>query len=145
MKKLILLLASVFCIQTAVADNDRPIAFEQLPTAAQQFVKQHFPDAKVAFSKVERKLFGSTYEVVFINGDNLEFDKKGEWTEIVCKHYTVPDAVIPAQIKQFVSTNYPEARFLEIERDQYSYEVKLSNFWEIKFDRQFNVIDMDYD
>ena len=33
----------------------------------------------------------------------------------------------------------------ELERDRYTYEVKLSNFWEIKFDKQFNVIDMDMD
>lgn len=145
MKKLFLLLVCVFTMQSMMADNDKPIAFNQLPAAAQQFITKYFPNAKVAFSKMESKLFGSTYDVVFINGDQLEFDKQGEWTEINCKHQSVPEAVVPAQIKQFVSSNYPDAKFLSIERDRDSYEVKLSNFWEIKFDKKFNVIDMDSD
>ena len=53
--------------------------------------------------------------------------------------------IIPAPIKKYVETNYPEAKVLSIERDRYDYEVKLSNFWEIKFDMNFNVIDMDND
>ena len=145
MKKLVLLLVSVFTFQFAMADNDKPIAFEQLPAAAQQFVNKNFTDAKVAYAKMDKEIFGTTNDVVFINGDGLEFDKNGEWLEISCKHSTVPVDVIPAQIKQFVSTNYPDVTYRKIERDRDSYEVKLSNFWEIKFDKNFNVIDMDSD
>lgn len=130
MKKLIFLFVCVFSIQVALADNDKPINFAQLPQAAQQFVKQHFPKAKIAFVKMETELFDKSYDVVFNNGDKLEFDKKGEWTEVNCKSTVVPAKVIPAPIKKYVETNYPEAKVLSIERDRYDYEVKLSNFWE---------------
>jgi len=143
MKKLIFLFVCVFSIQVALADNDKPINFTQLPQAAQKFVKQHFPKAKIAF--VDAELFDKSYNVVFNNGDKLEFDKKGEWTEVNCKSTVVPAKVIPTPIKKYVETNYPEAKVLSIERDRYDYEVKLSNFWEIKFDMNFNVIDMDND
>ena len=145
MKKLIFLFVCVFSIQVALADNDKPINFTQLPQAAQKFVKQHFPKAKIAFVKMETELFDKSYDVVFNNGDKLEFDKKGEWTEVNCKSTVVPAKVIPALTKKYVETNYPEAKVLSIERDRYDYEVKLSNFWEIKFDMNFNVIDMDND
>ena len=145
MKKLILLLVCVLSIQVTMADNDKPISFAQLPQTAQKFVKQHFPKAKIAFVKMETELFDKSYDVVFNNGDKLEFDKKGEWTEVNCKSTVVPAKVIPAPIKKYVETNYPEAKVLSIERDRYDYEVKLSNFWEIKFDMNFNVIDMDND
>lgn len=145
MKKLIFLFVCVFSIQVALADNDKPINFTQLPQAAQKFVKQHFPKAKIAFVKMETELFDKSYDVVFNNGDKLEFDKKGEWTEVNCKSTVVSAKVIPALIKKYVETNYPEAKVLSIERDRYDYEVKLSNFWEIKFDMNFNVIDMDND
>lgn len=145
MKKLIFLFVCVFSIQVALADNDKPINFTQLPQAAQKFVKQHSPKAKIAFVKMETELFDKSYDVVFNNGDKLEFDKKGEWTEVNCKSTVVPAKVIPALIKKYVETNYPEAKVLSIERDRYDYEVKLSNFWEIKFDMNFNVIDMDND
>jgi len=145
MKKLIFLFVCVLSIQVTMADNDKPISFAQLPQTAQKFVKQHFPKAKIAFVKMETELFDKSYDVVFNNGDKLEFDKKGEWTEVNCKSTVVPAKVIPAPIKKYVETNYPEAKVLSIERDRYDYEVKLSNFWEIKFDMNFNVIDMDND
>ena len=99
----------------------------------------------LAFVKMDAELFDKSYNVVFNNGDKLEFDKKGEWTEVNCKSTVVPAKVIPTPIKKYVETNYPEAKVLSIERDRYDYEVKLSNFWEIKFDMNFNVIDMDND
>ena len=145
MKKLFLLLVSVFTLQFASADNDKTIPFTQLPAQAQQFVKQNFADGKIAFVKKESEIFDTSYDLMFVNGDKIEFDKKGAWTEVKCKHTGVPAAVIPTRITEFVNTNYPDAKVLSIEKDRYSYEVKLSNFWEIKFDLQFNVIDMDSD
>ena len=114
MKKLIFLFVCVFSIQVALADNDKPINFTQLPQAAQKFVKQHFPKAKIAFVKMETELFDKSYDVVFNNGDKLEFDKKGEWTEVNCKSTVVPAKVIPAPIKKYVETNYPEAKVILI-------------------------------
>ena len=43
MKKLLFLLLSVFTLQVAQADNDKPITFDKLPAKAQTFIKQNFP------------------------------------------------------------------------------------------------------
>ena len=53
MKKLLFLLLSVFTLQVAQADNDKPITFDKLPAKAQTFIKQNFPTEKVAFTKME--------------------------------------------------------------------------------------------
>lgn len=145
MKKLVLLLVSVFTIQLASADNDKPITFEQLPAAAQQFVKKHFASEKVAFAKEDSEFFDTSYEVMFASGSKVEFDKKGAWTDIQCRQSQVPADVVPQPIQKFVADRYPDAKILELEKDRYSYEVKLSNRWEIKFDTKFNVVDMDLD
>ena len=145
MKKLVFLLVCVFTMQVAMADNDQAITFEQLPQTAQKFVKQYFPNEKIAFTKVEKEIFDKEYEVMFINGDHLEFNNKGEWKKLQCKHGSVPESAIPAKIKEYVNSNYPDVKVLSIEKDRYEYEVKLSNFWEITFDTKFNPIDMDRD
>ena len=62
-----------------------------------------------------------------------------------CRTLTVPASAIPAGINKFVTENYPDAKVVHIEKDRYEYEVKLSNFWEIKFDLKCNVIDLDRD
>lgn len=53
MKKLLFLLLSVFTLQVAQADNDKPITFDKLPAKAQTFIKQNFPTEKVAFTKMD--------------------------------------------------------------------------------------------
>lgn len=144
MKKLILLFACLFTLHTAVkADNDKPIQINQLPQAAQQFIKLHFASSQVALSKMESDLFYKTYDVIFTNGDKLEFDKKGEWTEVNCKYSAVPLKVIPTAILKYVTAHYPKTKVMVLERDSKDYEVKLSTGLELKFDRKFNLIDID--
>ena len=51
MKKLVFLLVCLFTLQTvARADDDKPIQVTQMPQPAQQFIKQHFADSKVAMA-----------------------------------------------------------------------------------------------
>lgn len=144
MKKLILLFACLFTLHAvAQADNDKPIQVNQLPQQAQQFIKQHFASSQVAMSKMETDLFYKTYDVIFTDGNKLEFDKKGAWTEVNCKYSAVPLNVIPTAILKYVTAHYPKAKVTILERDAKDYEVKLSTGLELKFDRKFNLIDID--
>ena len=70
-------------------------------------------------AKMETDWFDKSYDVIFTNGDKLEFDKKGVWTEVNCKYSAVPVAVVPEAIKKYVATNYPDAKMLKIERDNH--------------------------
>ena len=112
MKKLVFLLVCLFTLQTvARADDDKPIQVTQMPQLAQQFIKQHFSDSKVALAKMESDFLYKSYEVIFTNGNKVEFDKKGNWEEVDCKHtsnetqnlYTT-DSILcsmePAQLRQ---------------------------------------------
>ncbi len=144
MKKLLFLFVCLFTLQTVVkADDDKPIQVTQMPKAAQQFIKQHFADSKVALAKMENDLLSKSYEVIFTDGNKIEFDKKGNWEEVNCKFTSVPLQVIPQPIQQYINTNYPDTKVLVIERDSKDYEVKLSNRVELKFDLKFKLIDID--
>lgn len=94
-------------------------------------------------AKQETDLFFKSYDVIFTNGEKLEFDKSGDWTEVKCTASEVPSQIVPEAIRSYVKTNYPNEKILQIERDKKEYEIKLSNRWEIKFDSQFRVIDID--
>ena len=83
MKKLVLLLVCMFTMHTMVmADNDKPIQVNQLPAKAQTFINTYFKDHKVALAKEESGMFYKSYDVVFTNGEEIEFDKAGEWKEV---------------------------------------------------------------
>lgn len=144
MKKLLLALVCLFTLHSVVrADDDKPVQVNQLPQQAQQFIKQHFADSNIAMAKVESDWLNKSYDVIFTSGDKVEFDKKGNWTEVNCKFSSVPTAIVPAAILKYVKTTYPDAKILKIDRDKKDFEVKLSNKWELKFDLKFNLIDMD--
>ena len=144
MKKWILMLVCVLGVQmTALADNDKPIQIGQLPTKAQTFITTYFKNHKVALAKMESGLFYKSYDVIFTNGEKLEFDKSGDWTEIQCKMSEVPVQAVPAEIRSYVSSTYPDTKIIQIERDGKEYDVMLSNRWEITFNNKFQVIDID--
>ncbi|MFR0763818.1 MAG: PepSY-like domain-containing protein [Alistipes communis] len=145
MKKLLILAAAVFALGTSTvsADNDRPISVSELPEKAQQFIRQHFPNERCSFAKMERELFDTTYEVIFTSSSKVEFLKNGDWKEVDCKYSTVPAAIIPQQIAQYVSQYYPDTSVVQIDRDKRDYEVKLTNGLELTFDLKFNLIDID--
>ena len=145
MKKWTILFVSMLVMSvTTWAGNDKPIQISQMPQAAQQFIKKPFTNQSVAVAKVETELLDKNYDVIFTNGDKVEFNKKGQWTNIDCKHTQVPVEVIPMAIQKYVSQQFPNAKVVKIEiTDRKGYEVDLSNGFDIEFDKKMNVIDLD--
>ena len=85
MKKIQLLLAmtAVLFLATSCEINRKKIlTVEQLPAAAQTYIKENMSDAKVLYVKKERKNLKTRYEVKFDNQMELEFDSKGELYDI---------------------------------------------------------------
>lgn len=144
MKKLVFLLVCLFSIQTMLwADNDKPIHVGQLPTKAQTLITTYFKNHKIALAKMESGLLNKSYDVIFTNGEKLEFNKSGDWTEVKCTKSEVPSAIVPEPIRTFLKNNYPDGKIIQIERKDKGYEVKLSTRWEITFDSKYQVVDID--
>ena len=144
MKKILLTLVAVFSIGvvSANAHNDRIINKSQLPISAQQFIDNHFAGIELTYAKEEFNIFFNSYEVRLADGTKIEFTSKGNWEEVNCRFGEVPSAIIPQPIKEFIDKNHPGAKVIMIEKDR-NYEVKLSNRLELKFDKDFNLYDID--
>ena len=145
MKKILLTLVAIFSVGifSAMADNDRVINKSQLPAPAQQFLNEHFAGVDLTYAKEERDIFKHSYEVRLADGSKLEFSSKGNWEEVDCQSGEVPSAIIPQPIKEYVEKNHAGAKVLLIEKNRKDYEVKLSNRLELKFDKNFNIYDID--
>lgn len=145
MKKTTILILSLLtlCTTPACSDRERPISADRLPAPARQLVGQHFSERKIALVKKENEFLSKSYEVIFADGDHIDFDRRGNWQEIDCKFTCVPAAATPLPILEYVETHYPEERIVKIERDRREYEVKLTNRMELSFDRRFNLTDID--
>lgn len=145
MKKILVTAALLFAgITVSRADNDRPITLEQLPAAAQTFLKTHFADLTLAYAVEDPKFVGSEYEVTYTDRTEVEFRPNGEWSSVERRYAAVPASIVPAQISAYVAkSSFPNQYIKKIERDAYTWEIELSNGIEIKFDKEFRVIDID--
>lgn len=144
MKKLFVLFVGLFALISVVkADDDKAISVDQLPAQAKQFISQYFSSSKVAVAKMEKDFFDKNYDVIFADGNKVEFNKEGIWKEVDCKYSIVPAVIIPATIQTYVSSNYANAKIVKIDRDKRDYEVKLDSGMKLTFDLKFNLIDID--
>ena len=137
-----LALVALFTVSTtAMADDDRPIDFSQLPKTAQATVKKHFASSEILYSTQDGIVI-KTYDVMFANGDKIEFDSKGNWKDVE-KMSGVPTAFVPVQIQNFVKKSYPGTKITKIDRDARDYEIELSNGLDLKFNKSGRLIEID--
>ena len=131
------------CNVVANADNDKPISVNARPAKAQSLLNQHFNGQKVMLATIESGVISKSYDVVLKNGTKLEFDKKGNLTEIDCKQATVPANLIPQAIKDYLKDNYAGQSVKKIEIKRNEYEIELSNGLDLTFNKHFQLIDID--
>ena len=144
MKKTILVLACVFTLITsACADNYQPITQTQLPKKAQTFLATYFPEVKISLARKEIDAMELTYNVIFTDGSKVEFDRKGNWTEVDCLTHPLPSGIVPEAIEKVIRTQYPEAQATKIERDHREFDVKLDNRIELTFNKNMQLVDID--
>ena len=115
------------------------ITVSQLPQKAQEFIQQYFPDKTASYAKKEYTQF----EVKFSDGTEVEFDRKGNWDNVDCQWESVPAALVPTEIATYVSTNFPGALIVKIDKERYGYEIELSNDLELKFNKSGKLFHID--
>lgn len=134
MKNVFVSIAAVIACIISCACNakDVVIKVQDLPQAAQSFISTHFQGIEVAFVVKD----GNEYDVRFANGWELEFNRKGEWETIDCKHEAVPSSIIalipesiPASIRNISTNEY----ITEISKNRWEYDIELSNGLDLEF------------
>ena len=141
-RNLIALALMVASISTLKAD-DKPVTFNQLPKAAQTFINVNYPNEKMSFATVDDDFFKPDYHVALVNGVMIQFENDGRLEKIEVRNGDIPDGIVPIQIVEAIKGYYPDARIIEYEVGKRSYEVKLSNRLELKFNTRFEVIELD--
>lgn len=142
-----ILMIAICCMMSfnivANAGNDKPINVNELPAKAQTLLSKHFKGQKVMLATIESGVVNRSYDVVLRNGTKLEFDKKGNLTEIDCKQGFVPSQLIPQPIKNYLKENYRGETVRKIELNKKEYEVELTNGIDLTFNKHFQLIDID--
>lgn len=140
MKGSIILTMAIFAAVSLSACNHedkKVIQFGELPQAAQTFVDTHFADKQVSIVYHDTELTDKDYEVIFTDGANIDFSKKGEWTEVEDRDTNgVPTAIMLQGIVDYVSTNFAGQYVVQLGKERSNYEVELNNGVEMVFDKE---------
>ncbi|MDE6194532.1 MAG: PepSY-like domain-containing protein [Muribaculaceae bacterium] len=145
-KYLFLVIAVVFSFTSGYAFDKYSIDRNDLPEAAQTFLTEYFPKAKVGMVKTDKHLLKKTdYDVKLVNGTKIEFNNSGKWTSVDCKTREVPEGIVPKTIRTYVKKNFPDVKIVKIEKTSTKYEVGLSDDVELTFNLlgQFKSMKMD--
>lgn len=133
---------SLAAFAAALSADDRPMAFEKLPVAAKEYIQTNFPGEKITMVTKDDDLIFADYTVMLSNGIKLEFEHSGALTQISSPN-GIPAELVPVSIRNYVRTHYPDAGYLDFEIGKRTYEVKLTNRMELKFNNSFHIIEVD--
>lgn len=145
MKKLLGLIVCMLLTVSAMCARDRVSRdVNLLPTEARELIKNHFAEASISYLKVDKNLFRvEGYDVRLTDGTELDFNSKGQWTEIEAEKNAVPASLIPDVIKKYMKQNYNGQRVKKIKHNRRGYELKLSNGLEVEFDNMGHFLRLD--
>lgn len=134
---------TLFAASHVTSYEDRAITFDKLPANAQEFVNTYFANEEISHIILDRDVASVDYNVTFLSGTKLEFDSKGEWTEVDTRNGVVPKELIPQAIAEYVKSNYPNREITEISRNRTHTEVTLNGGLELTFNKKYKLVNVD--
>lgn len=143
MKKILVLALALIAFAAVSNADDRPVTADQLPAAAKTFIKSYYPDEKISFVTKDDDLIRPDFNVVLSNGVRIDFDNSGSLDKIEVGKTMMPSDIVPVQISDYVSAHFPEVRITEYEVGRRTFEVKLSNGMDLKFNTRYALIEID--
>lgn len=143
MKKIFVTLAFVLASLTIMNADDRAVTFDQLPKKAQEFIKLYYPNEKVSYASVDDDLLAPDYQVALVGGVIIQFENSGLLDNIETRNGNIPAGIIPEKIISTAQEHFPDAIIIEYEVNRKSFEIKLSNRMEMKFDSLCNLVEID--
>lgn len=138
MKKLATML--FLLVGMTINAQESVVTQNELPQEAQSFIKKHFSQYTLDYIILDKEYFSSDdYTVRFSEGLKIEFNEKGEWTEIDGNYTEIPTEFISKNITSYVKAKFANTRIVKIEKGFFgTQEVKLSNGLELEFDSKSN-------
>ncbi len=142
MKRIITFFAIAIASLSIAKADDRPVTFTQLPAAAQTFINTNFPSEKISYATVDDDFIRPDYSVMLANGTKIQFNNNGLLEKIESRA-GIPVELVPVQLRDYAKLHYPDAVITGYEIGRKSYEIKLSNRLELKFNRNFILVEID--
>ena len=118
------------------------VDYQKMPANVKAFLAKYYPKATVVKYEAKTTLAGKKYELKLNNGAEIDFDKNGNWEEIIDKQ-GVPIVLIPAKIKIYLDQKYKGVKVESIDKDDNKIKVDLLNDIDLEFDKNGKFLRVD--
>lgn len=145
MRRIFLFFVTLMLICTRVSADEFVISADKLPEKSLSFIEKYFPDSEIKKVEFEKRASLSQYNVKLSGGNELQFNLRGQCTEVECKKKPVPEGIVPAKIAASIKKEFPDNTIQGIEHDGKLYEVTLDNGWDVTYNSTYRLIDIDKD
>jgi hypothetical protein len=85
----------------------------------------------------------NTIEVSLNDGTQIDFDDNGNWNAIYSQIDAVPSDVVPSAIMKIIDDNFPGTSVVEIDKEDYGYEVELPCGVFLHFNHNYQLLGFD--
>ena len=141
-KYIILIVVAILSIGTACSDDVKTTDITKLPAKAQKYLTNF--KSPVSLIEIDDQIIGGDmFEVLLVDGTEIDFNAAGEWLGIDCNNSAVPSSFIPKSVSEYVVNYFPNLNITKIEKDSRGYDVELSNGIDLKFDKNGAFIRVD--
>lgn len=115
--------------------QDKLISFGDLPRLAQDFVTTYYSADLVSYIMVDKEFLSTSYEVKLKNGVEIDFDSKGNWTEVDAKKKAVPHQLVNPKILAHVKKRFPNNEIVQLKLDGKKVKLELTNGLDLVFSK----------
>lgn len=118
---------------------------KDLPRIANSLISKYFQEDSVIYIDQSKN---RSYHVFLESGTQIDFDRKGNWSEMSSKKKGLPESVLsilPKQAKEYLNKGKTNEKILRIEKKSYGYRVHLGqpNDRYVSFSRTGAVVEGD--
>lgn len=141
MKKLILLtLATMFLVGSAMATDRKTIKRDQMPKAALKYVQENFNNTSIR--RTCQLVDGSkiSYEVVLVDNTVIVFNRDGGVRSVKAET-EVAEGAIPWGVRYYVKSHFRKHKVVSVVKNLDGYTIGMDNGRTIKCDLKGNVLE----
>lgn len=131
--KYLVIFIVMFFIAQPFSAQEVYLSPSEYPEEINEYVAKHFSAFEIVSIKQDKEPLKTEYEVQLNNQVELEFDGKFVIKKNEGKT-SLPASVIPQQIQDYVSQNYPSNFIIKWKKEGNNQEVELDNDLDLVFD-----------
>ncbi len=137
------LVAIALTVSLISCAKDEVIPVSELPAEMKAYISTHFPSNTILQVVKDVDGLTKTYDVLLSERISLEFNRQKEIIDIDSE-IALPNSVIPEQIRQYVTANYPSNVITDWELDDLNQQIQLDNGLNLEFTMNGDFLRIDY-